>query len=304
MRKVCVLIALSLLCGACTTEKTLIQPQKVSVSEDYPEQGTPSLAYGIEDLLLPTQPGQRVYQDHGILIDYSNNAFGYVSILAPENTQRQKAQVLFGDQIYTYDLVPNEYVIIPLQLGEGSYTLRTLVQVKDTQYSITSSLNLEVTLADENSPYLYPNQMVNYDANTKAILKSFELTQESTSDLRRVYEIYTYITQTIDYDYEKAEVAKTTFILPIIDETYLSEKGICFDYAALMTAMLRAQHIPTRIITGVTDVGYHAWVEVYLKDQGWINPSLYFATEEWKRVDPTFDSMGEYTGTYADENRY
>ena len=189
-------------------------------------------------------------------------------------------------------------------MGNGTYTIRALKNIEGTSYSILASTNIEVNLEDENSPYLYPNQMVNYDANTKAILESFKLTEDATSNLLRVYEIYKYITENITYDYDKAEVAKTTFILPIIDETYIEQKGICFDYSALMTAMLRAQHIPTRIITGMTDVGYHAWVEVYLDDQGWINPSIYFASDEWKRVDPTFDSMGEYDGSYQDQDRY
>ncbi len=300
----CIVIFLS----ACSSDKPATIQERTSPSQAstsaYPEEGTPSEAYKLSDLLLPTQPGTSLFENNGISIDYSNANFGYVSIKTSDSTSKQKVQVILNDQTYTYDLHANEYVIVPMHLGNGDYTIRALKNIEGTSYSILASTNITVNLEDENSPYIYPNQMVDYDANTKAVLESFNLTQDANSDLLRVYEIYTYITENITYDYDKAEVAKSTFILPIIDETYIQQKGICFDYAALMTAMLRAQHIPTRIITGMTDVGYHAWVEVYLDDQGWINPSIYFASDEWKRVDPTFDSMGEYDGSYQDQDRY
>ena len=38
--------------------------------------------------------------------------------------------------------------------------------------------------------------------------------------------------------------------LPSVDETLKTKKGICFDYAALMTAMLRSQGIPTKLEIG------------------------------------------------------
>lgn len=273
-------------------------------SSMYPEEGTPSVGYSIDDILLPSQPGFAVFEQQGNVIDYSNDEYGYISVKATKSTQNQKVQVLFDDLIYTYDLVSDEYIIVPLQGGEGLYTIRILRNVDGTTYSILASTKLDVEMADENSTYLYPNQMVDYNAQTEAVLKSFELTENADSDLKRVYEVYHYITENIDYDYDKAELAKTTFILPIIDETYINQKGICFDYAALMSAMLRVQHIPTRIITGMTDVGYHAWVEVYLSDTGWINPSVYFESDTWNHVDPTFDSLGEYDGKYQEQDRY
>lgn len=294
--------------NACSSESQTLKPSTnnngSTSSSEYPEEGTPSPAFTLADLLLPTQPGVSLLENNGISIDYSNNSYGYISVKASDSSAKQKLQVILGETTYTYDLVSNEYIVVPLQMGDGTYTIRALKNVDGNNYSILTSINIDVTLDDEFTPYLYPNQIVDYNATTKAVLKSFDLTIDDESDLKRVFEIYSYITENITYDYDKAKVATTTFILPIIDETYISEKGICFDYAALMTAMLRAQHIPTRVITGMTDVGYHAWVEVYLKDMGWINPSIYFESNEWKRVDPTFDSMGEYDGSYQNQDQY
>jgi transglutaminase-like putative cysteine protease len=189
-------------------------------------------------------------------------------------------------------------------MGDGVYSIKLLRNKEGNTYVVSASTQIDVKLINETTVYLYPNQIVNYDKETQAIMKSFELTQEADSEIERVYEIYQYIINTIDYDYDKAELAQTKFILPIIDETYSIEKGICFDYASLMSAMLRVQHIPTRVVTGYVDLGYHAWVEVYIKDKGWINPSVYFESDIWKRVDPTFDSMGSYDGDYQDQDYY
>lgn len=81
--------------------------------------------------------------------------------------------------------------------------------------------------------------------------------------------------------------------------------GICFDYAALMTCMLRVQQIPTKLMTGYVEEGYHSWVEVYLKDIGWIDPRIYFESEVWTLIDPTFDAMDEpYKGSYEVKYNY
>jgi transglutaminase-like putative cysteine protease len=280
------------------------QSKNINVFESYPSVGISSKMYSYEEILWPTQPGEFVFESNGYIVDYSNSEYGYISILAPNNDSIQKAQVTLNENVYTYTLDPNEYVIIPLQMGDGIYSIKLLRNKEGNTYVVSASTQIDVKLINETTVYLYPNQIVNYDKETQAIMKSFELTQEADSEIERVYEIYQYIINTIDYDYDKAELAQTKFILPIIDETYSIEKGICFDYASLMSAMLRVQHIPTRVVTGYVDLGYHAWVEVYIKDKGWINPSIYFESDIWKRVDPTFDSMGSYDGDYQDQDYY
>ena len=82
------------------------------------------------------------------------------------------------------------------------------------------------------------------------------------------------------------------------------KKGICFDYAALMTAMLRSQDIPTKLVVGYTGNLYHAWINVYLEGQGWVDNVIYFDGNSWKLMDPTFASSGgqsqeimQYIGT-------
>ena len=78
--------------------------------------------------------------------------------------------------------------------------------------------------------------------------------------------------------------------LPDVDETLRSEKGICFDYAALMAAMLRSQKIPTRLEIGYAGTTYHAWISTYITDVGWVNGIIRFDGTDWSLMDPTLAS--------------
>ncbi len=69
--------------------------------------------------------------------------------------------------------------------------------------------------------------------------------------------------------------------------------GICFDYASLMAAMLRVEDIPTRLVIGYAGDAYHAWVSVYTVEQGWIDNLIYFDGNNWRFMDPTFNSTGK-----------
>ncbi|WP_291547052.1 transglutaminase-like domain-containing protein [Clostridium sp. HMP27] len=79
--------------------------------------------------------------------------------------------------------------------------------------------------------------------------------------------------------------------------------GVCEDYAALMTALLRAGNVPARVNTGFcfydselkaanNDGNYfrHAWVEFYLPEYGWIpaDPTHEYTRDGVKYVDYDF----------------
>ena len=54
--------------------------------------------------------------------------------------------------------------------------------------------------------------------------------------------------------------------------------------------MLRSQDIPTKLVVGYTGNLYHAWINVYLEGQGWVDNIIYFDGNSWKLMDPTFAS--------------
>jgi hypothetical protein len=295
----------AIIAGMVIVIALIVTMQFVNPFRRYPSKGKPSPHPLISDVRMPAQPGTLIYSQDGYKLDYSNTNQGYISVIGPNDGSLMKVQLLFKDTTYTYDLTSDKYTILPLQSGSGDYTVRMLKNVAGNSYSVMASKDFTATITDELTIYLYPNQVIDYDLSTLAVAKSFEITKNDASEVRRVYTIYRYVIDLLSYDTAKAALANDVYMLPKLDELLSSKKGICFDYAALMSAMLRVQNIPTRLITGYTDLGYHAWVEIYLKDVGWINPRIYFKDKTWKRVDPTFDdSFGIYMGKYQTKYTY
>ena len=105
----------------------------------------------------------------------------------------------------------------------------------------------------------------------------------------------------ITYDEELAANVKTNY-LPNIDNTLKTKKGICFDYASLMAAMLRSQGVPTKLVVGYSGEAYHAWISVYLKEIGWVDDIIEFDGKSWSLMDPTLaannssSSVAKYVG--------
>lgn len=113
--------------------------------------------------------------------------------------------------------------------------------------------------------------------------------------------VYNYIITHFTYDYSKAS-SVTSGYLPDIDEVFTSEKGICFDYAAVMACMLRSQGIPTRLEVGYMKEQYHAWVSTYIPEKGWINGVIRFDGKDWEMMDPTFASTSHSPKKFVTEN--
>ena len=105
---------------------------------------------------------------------------------------------------------------------------------------------------------------VNFTADSLPVAKAEELADGASSDLYNIRSVYNYIITHFTYDYSKAS-SVTSGYLPDIDEVFTSEKGICFDYAALTTAMLRSQDIPCKLQIGYSGDVKHAWIDVYIR---------------------------------------
>jgi transglutaminase-like putative cysteine protease len=132
---------------------------------------------------------------------------------------------------------------------------------------------------------------VDYSSAVNAIAKAKELTtdQNITKPLDQVKAIYEYTVDNLTYDKEKASSVKSGY-LPVIDTVLAEKKGICFDYAALMTGMLRSLGVPCKLVVGYAGTAYHAWVSVWTEETGWIEGVIYFDGSTWQRMDPTFAS--------------
>lgn len=279
---------------------------------EYPTAYETSPSPTISQLHLPESPGKQVIRDSRNLVevDYSNTTQGYIQAKLLQSSEKRVRIGITkdgkGNLPYDFDLqkVGKSNTFL-LDQGSGTYILKIYLNTANDSYAVLLTQSIEVQLENEQIPYLYPNQVVDYDENSKAIKKAFELTKNDDTKLKRIATLYNYVVNNVTYDDEKAKEVDDIYVLPVIDTTLSSKKGICFDYAALLTAMLRSQQIPTRLITGNTSIEYHAWIEVYIEGEGWINPDVLLKAKKWSRMDPTFaSSKTEYKDDYEDKYYY
>lgn len=238
-------------------------------------------------------PGILEKADGGAVIDYSNTDQGYIMVQFTEQTeQRLKVQVKGPSTTYTYNLTPQQWTAFPLSDQNGEYRIVVYRNVVDSKYAAVLSLNIPVTLTDEFAPFLHSNQYVNYDAapNARALARS--LTAGMDAPLDQVAAVYDYVIGSLAYDYELAATVKSGY-LPDLDLALEKSSGICFDYAALMTGMLRSLGIPAKLVVGYAGEVYHAWISVWSEETGWVDGVIFFDGSAWKRMDPTFAANGD-----------
>lgn len=248
-------------------------------------------------VIYPTvASGEQVKENSNCVIDYSNAGDGYVmakfkKALGPT----LKCVVTTGNQAlndgYKYTLSLNKFQVIPLTEGNANYHIYMLYEVGG-RYATELTLTLNVKLSDQFGPYLRPNQFVNYNKNTKVVKKAASITKKCKTDLAKVKKVYNYVIKNYKYDKKLAASVKPGYT-PNLNKVYAKRKGICFDYAAVMTAMLRSQGVPTKLVVGYTGNAYHAWINVYSKKKGRISKMIYFNGRNWKLMDPTFASTSK-----------
>ena len=251
----------------------------------------------IVEIPAPSAPGTAAEANDEAVIDYSNAADGYVMLKWTGGGDARIAVQVQGPnnpEKYTYYLrADGSYDVLPLSDGDGTYQITVCKNVSGTKYAQTLSASVEVRLVDAFAPFLRPNQYVNYSASSEAVKKAQELAAGAADDLGKVKAVYDWVVTSLTYDYDKAVTVKTGY-LPDVDQTMEEKKGICFDYASLMSAMLRSQGVPVKLVVGYTSRGeYHAWINVWSEEGGWMDGVIFFDGEEWKLMDPTFASSGK-----------
>lgn len=245
-------------------------------------------------VLTPSADGVTVYQNDFASIDASNTSQGYVMVKYNGTNKKVKLQITCPDQsCYTY-LISDRgaYDTFPLTAGNGSYALQVLENVAGDTYTVSLAQSINVSIEDEFLPFLYPNQYVNFHADSQAVSKGSDLAKDTYSDLDVVQNIYNYVIKNISYDTEKAQNVSYGYV-PDVDDTLSSKKGICFDYAALMTSMLRSQNIPTKLEVGYSGDAYHAWISTYIDDKGWVDDIIQFDGDTWQIMDPTLAATND-----------
>ena len=255
------------------------------------EPGTSSQEPGPDPIvLMPEASGTRVEENDKAVIDHSHSEDGYIMVRFKQETEKPlKVQVKIGESNYIYNIKPGEWNVFPLSCGDGSYLVQCCENVEDRRYAVVLSAQIDAVLNDEYTAFLRPNQYVDYGGAENTLAQASRLVTGKSAVLEKVNAVYSYITKNLSYDYDLAKNAPSGY-LPDIDLVLAKKKGICFDYAALMTAMLRSQGVPCKLVIGYAGDAYHAWISVWCAEEGWMDKLIYFDGRTWKRMDPTFAS--------------
>ncbi len=244
-------------------------------------------------ILLPVASGTKTESNTLGTIDYSNTSDGYIMAKYTGKATKVKCQVKGPDGVtQTYNLrTDGVYETFPLSAGNGKYTVLIAENVSGTSYAVAAQLVVDVSLSSSLAPFLRPNQYADYDSDSSAVKKASELCAGADSVLEKVDRIYTWIVDNVSYDTALAASVKSGY-LPDTERVLSVKKGICLDYAGTATVMLRSQNVPTQLVVGYAGEAYHAWINVYVKEKGWVYGVIYFDGSGWQRMDPTFASTG------------
>lgn len=202
-------------------------------------------------------------------IDNSHSQDGYLTVFNTKPVVGKKYKILvnFGEQSVNYNIW--DQAIIPLQFGDGKYTIKLCQHKIAVSYTQIGIINLNIKLSSPVAPYLHTNQYVKYTPDSLYVKDAETLCAECTTDLEKVNKIYSHIVETYTYNSARAILlARSTTAIPNAEWVYTHGSGICGDIAALMTAMLRSQGIPTSLVIGLYGSTNHAWVRVYLDNSG------------------------------------
>jgi len=244
------------------------------------------------DIPIPVASGVNVERCDRVTIDYSNTHDGYVIILH-DNIVASELRVVVKaphDETYIYILRDGGTAeVIPLAEGNGEYTISVFEHVEGDQYKQLNSITIDVTLAEDHAPFIRPSQFVNYNRDSHLVALAYDLTRDSENTDEKITAIYAFVVDNFVYDYELAESVPSGY-LPNLDNVLDRRKGICFDYASLVTAMLRSQGIPAMLEIGYHGEEYHAWISVYCPENGWIENRFNHNGIDWAMRDPTVES--------------
>lgn len=291
-----ILICFSLSIAACGSQDASVSsPSITEISEGTVSDSSSSeseSSKGTRDntpvCLVPDASGSNIIGEDLVDINISNTKDGYICVTYKGDASRTRIILTTPMGLsYNYDLYKDRCDTFPLTGETGTYNVGIYELISGNDYSVLFNEDFEVSSIDEYSPYLYPNQYVNFTKDTKAVSLASDLCLSANSDLDAVQNIYNYVINNVEYDYDKADNVESTYV-PVVDDTLSTGKGICFDFASLMATMLRSQGIPTRLEIGYAGDVYHAWISTYISEVGWVNGIIEFDGQNWELMDPTF----------------
>lgn len=174
-----------------------------------------------------------------------------------------------------------------LTWGKGRYIISIMENLTDRSYKYITSK--QVINQNYIEPYIFPSSDVQSD-NEEIILLSNSLISNVLSDLEKATLIYKWVSQNIEYDFDKVDNLNNTSYKYGAIETLKLKKGTCYDFSTLVAAIGRASGLKVKVVNGIlisrNKKVNHVWNEVYISEiDKWIsidttmafyNKKLYF----------------------------
>lgn len=154
-------------------------------------------------VLTGSADGTVTYGNESVTIDASHTQNGYLMISYTGQNPKVKLQITGADDItYTYNLHGDGYETFPLTAGSGTYQIGIFENIEGTSYATLFTQSIDAQLENEFDPYLYANQYVNFNANSKAVAEAKKISSSAGDDLEVIQNVYNYMISNFTYDYE------------------------------------------------------------------------------------------------------
>lgn len=161
----------------------------------------------------------------------------------------------------------NHYAEFILTSPEKQFKVQITVKGELFQYDLVTSRKKK-----EKKPSKDP-EFKNFLKHEKYVEKDDPLIQQIAKNIKgqteidKVKNIYNYVIDNMEYGGFTKEALGAV-------KAAQQKKGDCTEYSDLFAALCRAKNIPTRVVSGYTtqfnNTPKHNWVEVYLKEYGWV----------------------------------
>lgn len=209
---------------------------------------------------------------------------------------------------------------VTLMFGAGDYTITYMVKVgKTNKYAVGAAATCSYAGAGiidqetatpgqqqatqqinaDDARFLTVTNEINWNTSQSAIKKASSLADSENATKDKVKKIYSFIIQNITYDYDVYGKLPSGY-LPDLEHTYVTRKGICYDFSALFGGMLRSQGIPAKLCKGSATLvsGYHAWNSVLIDGKWYVvdtsSDSIYYHSNVAPKM---FKSSSDYSAT-------
>lgn len=230
--------------------------------------------------------------DEQLFIDFTNldNGTIAVSVLDPEPSARYKLNIQLGEINYLYGLDTSVATVVPLQMGNGEYSIELYKHLRGTQYQLLRFFRVTVEI-DRRKVWLQSNVKVDFSSPEKLLSVLSEIVSPTDSDMGKLDKITRYMRNNYKYDWITAAKRYDIPEYADLDRVLERKMGICEELAALTVALLRLEGVPARMVIGTANGIQHAWV------QALVDGKVY-------RFDPSVDKYTQAKRTYIAQRYY